>query len=389
MKFLFVAAGSPATVFGFTPLATAVRNAGHEVVMAASEDLMTPISHLGMPAVSVTPTPLHHFMWTDSSGGPAKWPQGPRETMLFAGRAFARMAESSLDALLDLVRDWRPDMVLGVDHAYAAGLVATHLGVPYARNLLDLAETAEADEGATEILAPQLQKLGIDHLPQPEVLVDVCPPALQDKENASAVQRIRFIAANEQRALEPWMYVRDARKPRVLITAGTRGGPSRAMNAKLLRMLHDALSVLDVDVLVGGLEDVVGDLRAELGDCRVGWLPMDIVAPTCDVIVHHGGGVTALTAASAGTPQLVVPWDDYQIACCRPITDFGAGVLLPPRQDMAEEIARGCREILADPKYKQRSQTLAEEIATQPPPAAVAQVLEQRVAAQRVARGQT
>src|SRR5579859_7376356 len=120
------------------------------------------------------------------------------------------------------------------------------------------------------------------------------------------------------------MYRRDPRTPRVLITAGTRGGPSRGMNADLLRMLNGALSGLDVEVLIAGLEEVVGDLRAELGDSRIGWLPMDIVAPTCDVIVHHGGGVTALTAANAGTPQLVLPWDDYQIASCQPVTDFGA-----------------------------------------------------------------
>ncbi len=319
-------------------------------------------------------------MWTDGSGGPAKAPQGPRETMLFAGRALARMAESSLDALLGLARDWRPDMVVGVSHAYAAGLVATHLDVPYVRNFLDLVGTEEADEGATEILSPQLRKLGLDQLPQPEVLIDVCPPVLRGKENASPVQLIRFLAANEQRPLEPWMYARGEGKPRVLITAGTRGGPSRAMNARLVRMLHDALSALDIEILVGGLEDVVGGLRAELGDPRIGWLPMDIVAPTCDLIVHHGGGVTALTAVSAGTPQLAVPQEEYQVACCRPITDFGAGIQLAPGQGTAGHIARACREILADPKYKRRSQALAREIAAQPTPADVAQVLEQRAA---------
>jgi len=380
MKFLFVTAGSPATVFACTPLAAAVRSAGHEVIMAGSEDLMTPISHLGIPAVSITPTPLHHFMWTDSSGAPATMPQGPRETMLFAGRAFGRMAESSLNPLLDLVRDWRPDMVIGADHAYAAALVAAHLDVPYARSLLDLAAIAEADEGATEILAPQLRKLGLDQLPQPELVIDICPPALRIKEGAVTLQPMRFIAANEQRPLEPWMYAPDARKPRVLITAGTRGGPSRGMNANLLRMLNGALSALDVEILIGGLEEVVGDLRAELGDARVGWLPMDIVGPTCDVIVHHGGGVTALTAVNVGTPQLVMPWDEYQSASCRPITDFGAGILLAPGQGAPEDIARACQQILGDPGYKERSEALAKENAAQPSPAAVAQVLERRVA---------
>ena len=378
MKFLFVTAGSPATVFAFTPLAAAVRNAGHEVIMAAGDELMAPISHSGIPAASVISTPLDYFMWTDGSGGPAKMPQGPRETMLFAGRAFARMAESSLDALLDVARDWRPDMVVGGHHAYAAALAAAHLDVPYARTIWDLVGTAELDEGAVEVLAPQLRKLGLEELPAPQVLIDVCPPGLRGGGAAPGVQPIRFLAANEQRPLERWMYARDPGRPRVVITAGTRGGPSRALNAGLVRMLHGALSGLGAEVLVGGLEEVVGELRAELGDARIGWLPMDVVAPTCDVIVHQGGGVTSLTAAAAGTPQLAVAQEEYQAACCAPIAGYGAGILLAPGQGTPASIERACREILATPRYKQRAQDLASQIAAQPAPADVARVLEQR-----------
>ncbi|MET7935540.1 hypothetical protein [Streptomyces sp. NPDC005322] len=40
MKILFVASGSPATVFALAPLATAARNAGHDVFMGAVEDMV-------------------------------------------------------------------------------------------------------------------------------------------------------------------------------------------------------------------------------------------------------------------------------------------------------------------------------------------------------------
>jgi UDP:flavonoid glycosyltransferase YjiC (YdhE family) len=72
--------------------------------------------------------------------------------------------------------------------------------------------------------------------------------------------------------------------------------------------------------------------------------------------------------------------EDYQIACCRPITDFGAGVLLPPGQGTPDRIAQACQEILADPSYERCAQALAKEIAAQPTPAEVAHVLEQRAA---------
>lgn len=95
---------------------------------------------------------------------------------------------------------------------------------------------------------------------------------------------------------------------------------------------------------------------------------------------YYGGGTTAMTALVSGTPQLVIPQEDYQAACCRPITDVGGGILLELGKETAENIAQGCQEILGDAAYRQRTQTLADEVATLPPPSAVVQTLEQRIA---------
>jgi UDP:flavonoid glycosyltransferase YjiC (YdhE family) len=378
MRFLFITGGSPATVFALTPLATAARNAGHQVFMAANEDLMAVIADNGVPAVSITPHPIQHFMFRDGAGT-AAIPQGRRETMIHVGRAFGSMAEAELDTLFALVRDWRPDVVVGGATTYAAGLVATHLDVPYARHTWDFVGTAEMDEGATEVLAPHLRKLGLDQLPPPAPLIDICPPGLRPVD-APAAQPIRFIPGNTQRRLEPWMYARGSSDHRALITTGTREGPFRAQNAALLRSLADALSTLGIEVLVAAPDDIAEDLRGHLGEARVGWIPLDVAAPTCDVILHHGGGLTAMTAMSAGTPQIIVPKDPYQMASSQPIADVGAGIVLAPGQDPAEHTVQACRDVLADPVYRQRSRLIAEEIAALPSPAEVAQLLEQRAA---------
>src|SRR5882757_6790501 len=147
MRFLFVTGGSPATVFALTPLATAVRNAGHEVFMAANEELVTVVAGNGIPAVSITPASIRDFIFTDSAGMPAVVPQDPRAVMLHVGRSFARMAESGMDALSTLVRHWRPDLVVGGSAAYSAGLIATQLEVPYVRHAWDTVETGVMDEG--------------------------------------------------------------------------------------------------------------------------------------------------------------------------------------------------------------------------------------------------
>lgn len=378
MRFLFVTGGSQGTVFSLTPLANALRNAGHEVFMAADDSLISVINGNGIPAVSITPIPIHHYMWTDASGGPAAMPETPRDTMLLAGRAFARMADACLEALRDLVGVWRPDLVVGGATSYAAGLIAAEFGLPYVRHAWDLVPTVDMDDAATEILAPQLRKLGLDELPRPATWVDVHPAVLRG-ENAPSAELMRFIPGNEQRRLERWMYARAGDRRRVLLTTGTRGGASRAQNAAHLRGLNDALAELDLEVLIAAPDDIAESLRADVGATPACWIPLDVVAPTCDVIVHHGGGVTATTAMNAGVPQLVAPRDDYQVALAAPIADFGAAILLERGHDSAEHIAVACREILADPGYRLRSRLLAEQMAALPAPSAVAGVLERLV----------
>ncbi|MDT3442561.1 MULTISPECIES: nucleotide disphospho-sugar-binding domain-containing protein [unclassified Pseudofrankia] len=374
MRFLFVTAGSPATVFALTPLATAARNAGHEVFMAASEELVPAIAGNGIPPVSITPASIRDFIFTDAAGGAVAVPDDSRSVMLHVGRSFARMAEAGLEALFTLVRDWRPDLVVGGSAAYGAGLVAAHLGVPYIRHAWDTVDTTLMDEGAAEILTPRLSKLGLDDLPSPDLLVDICPPGLR-AEHAPATQPMRWIPGNQQRRLEPWMYTRDASVRRALVTGGTRSFMPDKM--AFLRRLSEALSTLNVEVLIAAPDGVAQGLRAALGNVRVGWIPLDVAAPTCDVIIHHGGGVTSMTAINAGIRQLIAPSDAYLRAVAQPIADFGAGIVLEPGQDSAEHVVQACRELLADSAYERRSRILATEIASLPAPAEVVGRLEQ------------
>jgi hypothetical protein len=82
--------------------------------------------------------------------------------MRHMGASFARMAAASLDALLALAEDWRPDLVVGGAMSYAAPLLATHLRVPYVRHAWDTIPPTEIDPGAEEELQPELRGWRID-----------------------------------------------------------------------------------------------------------------------------------------------------------------------------------------------------------------------------------
>jgi UDP:flavonoid glycosyltransferase YjiC (YdhE family) len=116
-----------------------------------------------------------------------------------------------------------------------------------------------------------------------------------------------------------------------------------------------------------------------LGDVHAGWIPLDVVVSTCDLIVHHSGGVTAMTGLNAGVPQLLIPKSPYSIGPSRRISDYGAAITLLPEDATADRVAGACREILSDPSYAKRAGALACENAALRLPADVVGDLEELV----------
>ncbi|MFF7637028.1 nucleotide disphospho-sugar-binding domain-containing protein [Kitasatospora sp. NPDC008050] len=380
MKILFVAAGSPATVFALAPLATAARNAGHQVFMAANADMMPVVVEAGLPGLPTTELPIRHFITTDRNGDPEAIPADPAGQALFTGRWFARMAAASLAGMLELTRHWRPDLVVGGTMSYVAPLLAAHLGVPHVRQAWDAIDADGIHPGADAELRPELAELGLERLPEPDLFIDICPPSLRPA-HAAPAQMMRYIPANKQRRLEPWMYTRGKRR-RVCVTSGSRvAKESYDKNYEFLRDLAGDLAAWDVELIVAAPEEVAAALRTELPDAglRAGWIPLDVVATTCDLLVHHAGGVSTLTGLNAGVPQLLIPKGAVLETPARRIADYGAAITLLPGQDSAEGISAACQDLLAQPGYRKRAQELSTEISEMPRPASVVAALEELV----------
>jgi glycosyltransferase len=375
MKFLFVATGSPTTFYAVAPLATAVRNAGHEVLLAAHEPWMETVEAIGVPAVCFSPEPIRHYMKPGRPGKPRIFPRNLREEMMDVGRGFARMTSVGLRTLLDVAEDWRPDLIVGSSMSYVAGLLATHINIPYVRLAEYLAiPMADIDPGAEEGLRPELSRLGLTRLPDPALFIDVTPPSLMPPYDPNALP-MRWIKTNPQHRLEPWMYTRPQGRHRVLITSEFRT-PGWSM-----QNLVGQLTRAGAEVVVEAPAGACDKLSAELADARVGWIPLDVVAPTCDLVVHHAGAATAMTVMTAGVPQLIIPPNNHTQAIAQALSDFGAGVMVMLQEqaldgDPADTIADGCQEIFATPRYALQAQALAMEIATLPEPSQVVRTLE-------------
>ncbi|CAM5723349.1 DNTP-hexose glycosyl transferase OS=Streptomyces fumanus OX=67302 GN=GCM10018772_37070 PE=4 SV=1 [Streptomyces fumanus] len=162
MKILFIPGNSPYPIFSHTPLATAARNAGHQVFMGGIDWVLPNIASVGLPAVKISPVSMEEV-----SAFMGAMPEDPAEQLKAVGRVYAEIAVDSLDRLLDLADHWRPDLVVGGGMFYTAPLLADHLGIPSVRLEWDRIDSRAYDPGAEPVLAPVLAELGLDKVPAP------------------------------------------------------------------------------------------------------------------------------------------------------------------------------------------------------------------------------
>ncbi|MFI5662041.1 glycosyltransferase [Streptomyces sp. NPDC051684] len=381
MKILFITTGSQATYYATAPLATAARNAGHQVMLAAHEPWVETAEAIGLPTFCYTVDPIRHFMRITNPGKGLRFPRelGDDE-MIGQGRGFAQMGLAGVTSLLELAKDWTPDVVVGSSQSYAAMLLAAHLKVPYVRHVEYLGiPLTGIDPGAEAELRPEMERLGVDGLLKPDLLIDSTPPSLRPAGDPEA-QPMRWIPSNPQRRLERWMYTRPEGRRRVVITSGFRSLMFRDPGWTM-PLLVSELNKLGAEVLIAASPGAAERFGEELGDARVGWIPIDVAAATCDLAVHHGGATTATSLMANGVPQLIIPENPpefppnyHREAIAGAISGFGAGKTLWPQAQEPDTapgavIAAACRELLEDPSYTERTQFLAKEIATLPTPA--------------------
>nr|AXL06036.1 dNTP-hexose glycosyl transferase [uncultured bacterium] len=378
MKVLVLAGLTPSTFFCHVALATALRDAGHQVMVTASDDEVMPtIAGAGLSALPVVDPGLTRQQIV-ADAGLAGVPDDPVERERRAGRWLARIDTVALDTLLAFAKDWRPDVVIGGMQAYGAPVLAARLGVPWVRQAWDIHDPSLMDAGAADELSDQLAELGLDGLPEPDMMISITPPSLR-LPDAPPAQMMRWIPGNSQCRLERWMYARGA-DTRIGVTIGT--GVADYDQYDFLQGIVENISTLDTEVAVAVTEDAVPEMRERLEkDVRVGWIPLDVLAPTCDVLVHQSGGNTMMTALSFGVPQVLIPDPGQlrQMVMADRVAAAGAGIVISPEEATSEVIAKKCQEIVSNPEYAAAAAGLAQEIAALPLPSEVARRIERLV----------
>ncbi len=394
MRVLMTSWAWPSHYLPLVPLGWALQAAGHEVRVASQPRLAPVITEAGGVAVPVGPDLDHDevrarcmrdLRLTAVPEAPtpgasmAGWRPDAKAKVRQVFSVFAAYAEAMTDDTLAHARSWRPDLVVFDPTTYAGPLVAAAIGVPSVRHVHGVDVTHQARDVVPELIGPLAGRLGLSGV---EILgdltVDPCPPSMQIPA-AGARQPVRYVPYNGPAVMPAWLWRRSAR-PRVCITWGTSTTRLVGNDAFLPPRIVEMISGLGWEIVVSLVGHDVAALREQLrgaGDVRVvESVPLHLLLPTCDVVVHQGGNGTILTAVHDGVPQLVLPQLPDQMFHADRLADVGAGIVLRPAQVDPEAVRSAVRTLLADGPHRAATRRLREELLAQRAPADIVPDLE-------------
>jgi UDP:flavonoid glycosyltransferase YjiC (YdhE family) len=434
VRVLFTPWAQPTHYYHMVPLVWALRAAGHEVRVAGQPRVVEAVKRSGLTVTTVG-TGYDHVsgfqqIVADFRRGPAGSPTPPAQTPAagapgeppapatpavpvapgdaaaapedpFAAKKrilnekfgpFVHSAEAMAEDLLDLAKHWPPDLIVADPFVLAAPLVARTSGATLLHHLWGPAVIRPAGifpgSGAPPAVWPDdlhrlYDRYGVAAAPEYATgSLDACPDRLQYPGVPGRLP-MRFVPYNGAGDHPAWLSTPPERR-RICVSWGTNTTQMVGAAGFLVPEILAVLAPLDAEIVV----TVKRSDRALLGEVPPGVrvleeMPLHLLLPGCDAIVHQGGAGTLLTAASAGVPQVVIAGIMDQIANAGQVAAAGVGVAInavePPPEGVLAAVAAGISRVLLEDGVRESARLLQEEIAAQPTPAATVTALEELV----------
>ncbi|MGJ9423294.1 nucleotide disphospho-sugar-binding domain-containing protein [Aeromicrobium sp. CF3.5] len=424
MRVLFVPSINRSQAYTMTPLAWALRTAGHQVRMAVPPDLVGEIAGTGISPTPVGPSrvDLEQDM---KDAEPVEDPVAPiptpdersRQVEYGWGDAATTFTHLTTDffqlltpddfteSLIDYCQQWRPDLVIWNTLAFAAPVAARVSGAAHARmpwGVDTLAQIRAADckaratTGAADPmetwLAPFLRKHGHEYdeeMVLGQWTIDPAPPWTFHADAGVRYVPMRALSFNGPAPVPSWVDEPLERR-RVCLTLGLSSRESHGVEASPAKLL-EAVADLDIEVVATFNESQVsGNVPDNVR--LVDFVPLGALLPSCSAVVHHGGPGSFSSALEHGVPQLIVPGGYWHIkwwggvAQANGLEDEGAGIYLADSPHLTpERVREGLHQVLDTPSYATNAARLQREWAGIPSPNEIVPALE-RLTAEHQAR---
>ncbi|WP_433785433.1 glycosyltransferase [Actinomycetospora sp. CA-101289] len=373
VRILVTALGAPGHAFPLVPLATALRDAGHDVTFAAGPDVLGGVATTGLAVLPSGGGLAEGFVVARERLGVATWPPDRATEWTLATEVFGDILPRRVVAdLAPWLATHRPDLVVAEIGDQGAALAAAAAGVPCVLHGVGRRPPLQAPmyhraRGSVLALATELGLDLVEGAPLGHASLDPCPPSLQAPPEGDELAELPLRptawnppvpGSSPPASGRPWAY----------LTLGTAMGTSG-----VLRTAAAALAGLDLDVLVAAGSIAIGELDGLATD-RVRVEPFvaqaDVLASDHPpvLVVHHGGSGTTLGAAAAGIPQLFLPQGADQFFNAAAVSAIGAGATVAS----PDGVAAAAGPLIAEGPARAAARALASEIAAMPSPSDVA-----------------
>ena len=411
MRVLLTVFAAKTHLFNLVPMAWALRSAGHEVLVASQPDLMEAVTRAGLTGVPVGDELRMGGGSGGGSGGPtAQTFQGVSGDLVWADERDADWERllgaftvgcsvqyeyfaggAMLDELVELARDWRPDLVVWDALTFAGAIAARACGAAHARMLFGLDYVSRGylryrellrrqppelwDDPVSDWLRGRLDRYGLGFA-EPDALelmtgqwsIDPTPPGMQFPLGLRYVP-VRQVPYNGPAAVPDWIHEPRTR-PRVALSLGMSGRDLMGGDTIPVEWLLAGLADLDVELVatlsaaqLASVPTLPDRVRA------VEFVPLNDLLPTCAAVVHHGGFGTVVNVLTHGVPNLTVPapwWDEADLG--RHIAERGAGLVVEPAALGPDSLRDGLARLLHEPAFAEGAARVREELLAVPSP---------------------
>jgi MGT family glycosyltransferase len=168
---------------------------------------------------------------------------------------------------------------------------------------------------------------------------------------------------------------RPDRWPRIYFTLGTI---FNLESGDLFTRILDGLRGLGVNVLVTvGPHVDPAEFGSQPPHVRIErYVPQDLVLPSCDLVVSHGGSGSVLGALSHGVPMVLAPMGADQPHNADRCMALGVAEVLDPLTASSGEVAAAAGTVLESFTHHRAAGLLRDEIAALPCPESAVALLE-------------
>jgi glycosyltransferase (activator-dependent family) len=416
MRVLIVSHAEKTHFLGMVPLAWALRAAGHDVRVASQPALTDVVTAAGLDAV---PVGTDHSHWRlmrsyrlfdrlTSLQAPFGRAEEPLEEVgwEYLRDGYRRVVpwwwrminDSMVNDLVAFCRAWRPGLVIWCAISYAGAVAAQACGAAHARmpwgadifgrmrahalRLMARQPPGEREDPLADWLGAHARPYGgfREELVTGQFTIDCIPPSMQvEVDPPPARIPMRYVPYNGRAVVPDWLR-RPPERPRVCLSWGVSSQERLGESVLPAADVLDALADLDVEVVALTPRDRDATRPLPANARAPGFAPLDVLLPTCAVMINHGGWGTVNTALYHGVPQLIVPsWFDTPLTAMR-LARNGASLTVPTEEASPDIIRSAVRKLLEEAHFRHAANRIRDEMRGMPAPNEAAAAIVHRAA---------